>query len=62
MGRVFGGYTNIPWTSIEGIKRGNGKSFVFSLRDDDTFVKLRCRDNRYEVFHSEYSLCGFEES
>ena len=61
MGRVFGGYTNIPWTSIEGFKGGNGKSFIFSLRDDDTFVKLRCRDNGYEVFHSEYSLFVFGE-
>ena len=62
MGRVFGGYTNIPWTSIEGFKGGNGKSFIFSLRNDDTFVKLRCLDNYNEVYHSDYLLCGFGES
>ena len=34
MGRIFGGYTDIPWTSENGFKVGNGNTFIFSLRDD----------------------------
>jgi hypothetical protein len=37
-GRFFGAYTDIPWKSDdfgEHIK-GNGNSFLFSLRDDQT--------------------------
>ena len=48
-GKIFGGYTNIPWNikqettyhfgdynSIE----GNGDSFLFSLREDGKFIIL----------------------
>ena len=42
MGKVFGGYTDIPWQSSGGGKSGNGNSFVFSLREDFNFVKLKC--------------------
>ena len=36
---------------------GNGNSFVFSLRDDDKFVKLRCLKKKYEVYHNADYLC-----
>ena len=42
MGKVFGAYTDISWTSIKGYKNGNGNSFIFSLRDDLSFVNLKC--------------------
>ncbi len=32
-------------------KNGNGNSFVFSLRDDFNFVKLRCLKKEFEVYH-----------
>ena len=41
MGKIFGSFTDIPWSSEKGYKKGNGNSFVFSLRDDFNFVKLK---------------------
>ena len=40
MGKVFGAYTDIPWSSDGGYKKGNGNTFLFSLRDDLNFKKL----------------------
>ena len=34
MGKIFGGYTDIPWESSGEFKGLNGNSFIFSLRDD----------------------------
>ena len=31
-GDIFGGYTNIPWTSSDSYKKDKGQSFVFSAR------------------------------
>ena len=44
MGRVFGGFTDIPWQS-EGdhFKYGDGNTFIFSLRDDFNFVKIKLK-------------------
>ena len=42
-----------------GHKPGNGNSFVFSLRDDLSFVKLKCLKKEYEVCHDRNSLCIF---
>ena len=41
-GKIFGGYTDIEWTSIRGNKSGNGNSFVFSYRDNSSIIKLKC--------------------
>ena len=51
MGKVFGAYTDISWSSNIEWKNGNGNTFVFSLRDDFNFVKLKCLDKSYEVYH-----------
>ena len=51
MGKVFGGYTDISWKDNGGCKNGNGNSFVFSLRDDFNFVKLKCLYKSKEVYH-----------
>ena len=39
LGKVFGAYTDISWSSEIGYKNGNGNTFIFSLRDNN-FVKL----------------------
>jgi hypothetical protein len=44
MGRIFGAYTDISWLSNGEYKNGNGNTFIFSLRDDFNFVKLKCLD------------------
>jgi len=66
MGKVFGAYSDIPWSSKKGYKNGNCNTFIFSLRDDNNFVKLKCLDNTWEVFHCSQNLtmigrafCGF---
>ena len=51
MGKVFGAYTDISWTSNIEWKNGNGNTFIFSLRDDFNFVKLKCLNNKYEIFN-----------
>ena len=51
MGKVFGAYTDIPWSSDGGYKNGNGNTFLFSLRDDNNFVKLKCLKKEKEVYH-----------
>ena len=56
MGKVFGGYTDIAWKNSGGFIIGNGNTFVFSLRDDFNFVKLKCLKNLYEVCHDANSL------
>ena len=37
MGKIFGGYTDISWTSGGSYKKGNGNSFIFTLRNDENF-------------------------
>jgi len=39
---VFGGYTDISWQLSGEEIQGKGNSFIFSLRDDENFVKLKC--------------------
>ena len=39
-GRLFGGFTDIPWTSDNKEVYKNGNSFIFSLRPDGTLEKL----------------------
>ena len=59
--RISGWYTDINWTSdVEGeYKAGSGNSFLFSLRDDMKFIKLRCTNKEIEVYHYENWLCCF---
>ena len=42
MGKVFGAYTDIAWKNDNAWVNGNGNSFVFSIRNDFNFVKLKC--------------------
>ena len=54
MGKVFGCFTDIAWKDNREWANGNGNTFVFSLRDDFNFVKLKCQDKIYEVYHGGY--------
>ena len=50
----------IPWDTKSGtFKEGNGNSFIISLREDSNFVKLKCLNKTYEVYHSSSYLCSF---
>ncbi len=42
-------------------KEGNGNSFIFSLREDSNFVKLKCLDKTKEVYHNSSYMCSFGE-
>ena len=59
LGKIFGGYTDISWGNFGTWIRGKGNSFIFSLRDNSTFVFLRCRNKNKEVFHKPNILCNF---
>ena len=43
--RLFGAFTDIPWTSNGGVVIGNGNSFLFSLRPDGSIEKLNHKKN-----------------
>ncbi len=60
--RIFGGYTDIPWTSVGNFNEGNGNSFIFSMRDDMSFMKIRCLNTKKEVFDDKDLLCCFGNS
>ena len=64
MGKIFGGYTDVSWSSNEGYKKGNGNTFVFSLRDDFNFIKLKCLNKSNEVGHyaSYLTIIGYSAS
>ena len=49
--KISGWYTDIQWTSSSGFKEGSGNSFLFVLRDDMNFIKLRCTNKEKEVYH-----------
>lgn len=50
---LFGGYTPISWNNKGGSRKHDGSSFLFSVRDDDSIVKLDNNgDGSYEVHHS----------
>ncbi len=59
MGKIFGGYTDIPWQSEGGFVDGYGNSFVFSLRDNHNFVKLKSLTRRSEHYHNGNFLTSF---
>lgn len=49
MDRVFGGYTPINWQSRGTNFKEGGNSFIFSLRDDETFSKLLHNLDGFEI-------------
>jgi len=42
-GKVFGGYTNIPWTSSGYYKKKDHSSFVFELGDNGQYHKYNSK-------------------
>ena len=64
----MGAYTDIPWTSHigenQGRKSGSGNSFLFSLREDLSFIKIKCTKKENEVLHRGdmlfcFGICDF---
>ena len=41
-GSIFGGYTDIAWTSEKKDFLGNCNSFIYSIKNDQSIVKLKC--------------------
>ena len=52
----------MPWDSSGDWKQGNGNSFIFSLREDSNFVKLKSLNKSKEVYHEKSWLCSFGNS
>jgi hypothetical protein len=67
-GEIFGGYTDISWTSYkirskgDELKAGKGNSFLFSLRQDFNFTQLKCKNKKSEVSHLKDWLCCFGDN
>ena len=61
-GSVFGGFTDISWTSGYSSKSGNGNSFLFLVGEDKSVKLWKCKDPREEVYHhSKLGPCfGFD--
>ena len=49
MGCIFGGYTDIDWTSEMKELIGGNNSFIFSIRNDSSIVKLKCMKEKNEI-------------
>ena len=49
--KIFGGYTDIPWTNSGAFKLCNGNSFIFSIKNDNNFIVYKCLDMSKEVYH-----------
>lgn len=66
-GNIFGGYTNIPWSSDNRHHDAECKSFIFLLYSNDKTVecpkifKYELLLHPFEVFHNEYRGPSFGE-
>ena len=60
---VFGGYTDVPWTSSGGSWKHSDVSFLFRLSSEGqrnvTKFTLRGTDNKDAVYHNSSYLCVF---
>lgn len=58
---VFGGYTDISWASTGEGKKGDGNTFIFSVRDNNTIEKFKSIKGQEEVYHDKSQLTfGYE--
>ena len=59
--KIFGGYTPIKWGTTAGYIRDQGKSFLFSIRPNNSVIKLEHNHkNGVEVTHSlNYLVCFY---
>lgn len=62
-GKVFGAYTDIPWTSGEYKKKvaGKGNSFLWAMDTNNKMVKFKCLKPDAEVYHYADRLPVFGE-
>ena len=56
--RIFGGYTDIEWKSSGSYISGNRNSFLFSIRNDGSIVRIKSKIHE-EVYHNLDFLCCF---
>ena len=58
-GRLFGGFTDIPWSSWGGWRKRNHKSFLFTINScNGATTKLANKEGRNETYHDkEYLVC-----
>ena len=50
-GRVWGGYTDIPWKNNNEVASGNGNSFVYTFNDNQITVFKHQGEGKEEVWH-----------
>lgn len=50
--RILGGYTDIPWASQGGDQKGNGNTFVYSVRENGSIKKLKISQGFTESYHA----------
>lgn len=58
-GRIFGGFTDVDWSSEGKYGKGAGNSFVFAF--DKKLRKFECLNRHKEVYHDAASLPVFGE-
>ena len=57
-GKIFGGYTDIPWSSWGGWRKRNSKAFLFNMNMEGHFMKLINKEGRNETYHhKDYLVC-----
>ena len=57
-GKIFGGYTDIPWSAKGGWRKRNAKSFLFTMDAEGQLTKLGSKDGRNETYHDkDYLVC-----
>ena len=49
-GKIFGGYTDLSFHKNGEYKSGKKKSFIFILRDDNTFSISKCVNEEKEIY------------
>ncbi|XP_062501310.1 uncharacterized protein LOC134178448 [Corticium candelabrum] len=61
-GYLFGGYTDVPWTSASGVYKQSSQSFLFAFRSSslgNTAVKATIVNSDHAVIHNSSYCCIF---
>ena len=56
---IFGGFTNIPWSTEKGFKKGRAQSFIFNFDPKEKITVLKCNDGSLETYHDPDNLVAF---
>ena len=60
-GKVWGIYTDIPWTYNNEAYSLNYKSFIFKFNEDDSITKFKHCGEGDEVIHSSFEVFNMDE-